>query len=765
MRNLFGKIKRHLGMICLVLGMGVSACYSYIDTLDFQMLNLEDFTVPEELSNHVTEGVFSLKRTTDGEGNFLLSSPQMWLESGEYVIGINYKCNSDGNYCQLYSPGMMDEAGNIGVIYESQKFEIGEGRLYFRPVFSQDVSNLELRIFCENGDMELSEIAVRNTKKLTDPLWFFGFGVLLLLLVSNLMRHWRKTPRYVENLLLMSAFWILVFLTMLPYLNSYLIIGHDLKFHLARINGITEGLRNGVFPVRINPIQSYGYGYASAILYPQVFLYPAALLHLSGMSLMNSYKVLVFLIQIGSIFSSGFSFARVFGSRKAGIMGAFLYVLSINRLGNMYIRGDLGEMLAMIFFPLAFYGIYEIVWGDERKWLWESAAISGIFFSHILSTELVVIVTAVFCVIRAGRFVKEPKRIAALCKAAAVTVMICLWQIVPIITYARENLSVFGKANIYLPDRLLPLSEIFAVFSNSGAKSLGIFLGAGALLYLLVSSYIRSKGNVSHTAERWLRLGRTGLIAALITLAMTLWIFPWQLLCRWIVIDRMIKMLQFPWRLLAVSSFMLCVTCVAAVMLISINWKAYARPLTILICLCSVLGSLYFIEQSSGMEAIRNRADAENINLTDYLYFYSGQSDALLRERGNVITTGGEGLWRIADYKKQGTSLSAELFFQAGHTDSWVEVPLYYYPGYHASINGENALLEQGNDGVIRVLLPDGFEQGRLQVWFDDFPAWKAADGVSALSFCILAGYGFLSGRKKRRAAMGSKGCVRENNM
>lgn len=40
--------------------------------------------------------------------------------------------------------------------------------------------------------------------------------------------------------------------------------GHDLLFHLNRIEGIASGLRNGQFPVRIHSSTLLGYGYARA---------------------------------------------------------------------------------------------------------------------------------------------------------------------------------------------------------------------------------------------------------------------------------------------------------------------------------------------------------------------------------------------------------------------------------------------------------------------------------------------------------------------
>lgn len=752
MGELCKKFKYVIWVVILIFIAGMFAANTYRDNMAVRFLDIQEFDMPDELRGNATDGVFSVRENEYGE-RFVLSSPQMWLKEGVYVIGISYKTTGENNYCQLYSAHTMDEEGNIGVIFDSQELEKGEGRVYFYPTFEQDVSNLEVRVFYEDGDLELSEVAVRNTKRMTDPFWLYGFGILAVVITSGLVWHWKRTSQYPERLVLLLSFWSLVFLGMAPFLNDYLIKGHDIMFHLARINGISTGIRNGDYWVRINPVQSYGYGYASALMYPQLFLYPAALLHLAGMSLMNSYKCLLFFIQIITIESSYYSFGKVFHSKKAGIMGAFLYVLSMNRLSNLYVRGDLGEVLAMMFFPLVFYSMYEIICGNYKKWYWAAAAFSGVFLSHILSTEFVMVTTAVFCLIFIRRFLKEPKRIAAICKAALLAALLCLWQIVPLLTYAGEKLAVFGEPNVYLPDRLTPASEVFKVFFTNGYQSVGAVLGLGILIYVMIAAYVKQQGDLTENSIGWLKLGNAGLITAVVTLVMTLWVFPWDFLCRSALIDRFIKSIQFPWRLLAVTSFMLCVAFLAAMMLVFEKRKSYAFPLTLVVCISSVISSLYFIETASDVNAafIENKADAENIILTDYLYFYEGQSDAALRERGNVITADQDGVWRIIGYEKRGTALNADLSAKAAHNGSWIEVPLYYYPGYHASLDGIEINLEQGTNGVIRVMLPDGFNEGRLSVWFEDFRIWKIADWISLLTLFACVGYMIYFGMRKGR--------------
>ena len=71
---------------------------------------------------------------------------------------------------------------------------------------------------------------------------------------------------------------VIILMASIPLFNNYLIRGHDIYFHLMRIEGLAQGLGAGEFPVRIQPAWYDGYGYAVSVFYSDLFLYPAALL-------------------------------------------------------------------------------------------------------------------------------------------------------------------------------------------------------------------------------------------------------------------------------------------------------------------------------------------------------------------------------------------------------------------------------------------------------------------------------------------------------
>ena len=79
----------------------------------------------------------------------------------------------------------------------------------------------------------------------------------------------------------------------LPVLRDFFVYGHDLAFHLTRIESIKDGLLSGQFPVRVDTAFLNGYGYISSMMYGEALLYIPALLRLCGVSMMASYQAFI----------------------------------------------------------------------------------------------------------------------------------------------------------------------------------------------------------------------------------------------------------------------------------------------------------------------------------------------------------------------------------------------------------------------------------------------------------------------------------------
>lgn len=242
-------------------------------------------------------------------------------------------------------------------------------------------------------------------------------AVLTVLLTLS----WDKTERGRKNrrdamiLVCAAAF------ACMPLLWRGVYDGHDLLFHLNRIEGIASGLRNGQFPVRIHSSTLLGYGYAAPEFYPELFLYfPAALRNL-GVSLSASVRVFEACINLATALACYLCVRSLMRSRRAAVGASVLYTLCIYRLVNLYTRATLGESLAMIFFPIVLLGLYEVLRRDEKRWPLLALGMTGVCMSHLLSTLFCAAFCALAAVLSVKKLFAEKRRILAILLAAGVT--------------------------------------------------------------------------------------------------------------------------------------------------------------------------------------------------------------------------------------------------------------------------------------------------------------------------------------------------------
>ena len=96
------------------------------------------------------------------------------------------------------------------------------------------------------------------------------FGLADLVLYLYLFRRQAAALWIRKNYLVALGFVVLLFLTQLPMTMNYVPKGYDMRFHYYRIYTIAEGLRDGSFPVKIQPEWFNGYGYATGVFYGDV---------------------------------------------------------------------------------------------------------------------------------------------------------------------------------------------------------------------------------------------------------------------------------------------------------------------------------------------------------------------------------------------------------------------------------------------------------------------------------------------------------------
>lgn len=678
---------------------------------------------------------FDLKKSDTNNlvaSNAVSYTPHLTYPKGEYTLNIV------GN-------------GNIKVD-SADGTSLGEGKAGtdFNITLSKDESDI---VISGDAASTLSKVKVSKDGMLYNDLTFLALLMILFMLYIGYLRFLKK-DNVEESAVLLIVFVAAIFASY-PLFWGTVGFGHDLNFHLYRIEGIKDGLLSGQFPVRIHPTHNNGYGYITASLYPELFLYPSAILRIFGISPVMSYNIFLFAVNIATAFIMYYSAKGISKSKFVGIVASIIYTLSTWRVMNLYYRAAVGEALAMVFFPLVIYGLYCLLKGDKKKWWVLALACTGVFQSHIISTVFVALTIFIFVIMSIKDFLKE-QRWFGFVKTGILTLLLNLWYLVPFVKYytgldmaiksVKENTEFFGNA-------IFP-TELFNMFNTTfgysqlipvgirGNMSLSLGVVVSICVVICVSYFIfRKKCELKN--EKYI----FGVVVfGLLLVFMSTTLFPWEILQKNKIINMFCGTIRMPWRFLSLASPLFCI---AAAMIVWVRCKSdLSKKIIIMItCLISFVpfitwGTAYTTQNDPALKKGYAVSISGSVGL-DKEYFILGTAENNLTANKYNASDGCE----VTSHEKNGTNIKFDVS-NAGK-DSWVEVPLLYYPGYSAKDNnGEKLEVIDGNNHVLRVKL--NYDTNQVVIKYSGFWYFKISTMMSIITAIFMLAIWIFNRRSKQ---------------
>ena len=540
----------------------------------------------------------------------------------------------------------------------------------------------------------------------------YTFSAVLIALCVLLLMYWhgKLTGQNLREWVIVGG--AVVFASML-YLCEDVPMGCDTRFHTARLQNLADGIAGGQFPVRCGGFSYNGYGAMTSVFYPDLLLYPFALLLLGGASMSYALSTLIVAVNIATAYVMLLTGRRLLGNREAARCASILYVLSIYRLFDIYDRIALGELLAMAFLPLFLLGLYEVVLGEKRRWPMLALGATLVFRSHMLSTLLCALAAMVVCCVFAKKILRE-HRSSALLLSCFAALLLNINQILPMVMCYLDGVNTtvvqFGFANA-----AQDLLQLLRPDCNIG---LALIFGIAAFICADVPQPERASRRVL-----WLLLFAG---AACTVLASKL--VPWSHIVQ--LTRGMVEILQFPWRflLLAAVCFALCGGDGFARLLRGNGMRASVITLVI-----AVSCAMPYLNSVSGT--------AERFELgfgaKTYMEFPEYQIEGTSAEdtRSRQVMIAGDA--HISDYEKNGVRITCRL--EAKENTS-VMFPIFGFPGYAAEINGERIAWHLGENNRLTVDIPAG-TSGELSIRYAGKALWRIADAVSLLTAVGLAAW------------------------
>lgn len=661
-----------------------------------------------------------------GSGYARQWSPHLTLPKGEYMLSVSgvkstgdeplYLVSSDGTKYAEFS---------------------GTGTSF---TLEHDVTELILSTDDESANVR--SILIKSDGRIFGDVYLLAL-LLMLGLILLVYCKWFMPEDIRESAMIYLALIAIGIFATYPYFASYLQSADDLSFHLARIEGIKDGLLCGQFPVRIDPSSCSGYGYPTGIFYGNLFLYFPAVLRLCGVSAVTAYKTMCLGVNIATALIAYYSIKGISKSRYAGFIGAVIYTLSTWRIICMVSRAAVGESLSMMILPLVILGVYQILYGDKNKWYILAIGFTGLIQTHVINTLIAGLMTA-FIVLCSVRELCQERRWLKLLKAAGLTVLLNMWFIVPFITAytgVDMNLQHSLSAGNFQQGAIIP-AELFNVFNNkfgvSNILSTGIMgdmsLSLGILptlgMLLAVFYIVFAKNHRLKPHKMFVIL----FVFTAAVLYMSTSLFPWDYLRdKFKAIHFFENTLQFPWRFLTIASLILSFL---TALLMGLCNKNLRRAVAAVICVIGVLGVVMFgsgyTEQGS-VYAVKGQSIIDSISLgATGEYLPQGKKSSLYTpEEYNK-----NGSVKIEGYEKNGTNITLAL--SEANSGDYIELPLLYYPGYTAKDNNGGLKVVSGSNGVVRIILNHGSQT--VKVKYSGLISYTFGNIITLLTLmvCIL---------------------------
>ena len=580
---------------------------------------------------------------------------------------------------------------------------------------------------------------------------------LLLLFARGDENAPARRRRYAVPLVLAG----IALLASLPLFSNYLYFGHDLDYHLQRITAMAAELSYGQFPVRLTTDSLNGYGYANPLCYCELFLTLPALLYNAWLPLRTCYQVYIFAVTLATAAIAYHSFGTITASRKLGLLGAGLYTLSCYRMVCIYVRAAVGEYTAIAFLPLILAGLYNIYTTEKPRfaqWAPMAFGMAALVQCHLLSCELIALLLVVFCLLRL-RETLSPARLLAWLKAALLALALSAWYFFPFLISTREiNLMVNGPLIGKIQGQGTYLVQLFSPFgcgyggtadgtSSDMTLTLGLPLAAGFML--VIYCLLRR--------ERWrqqetLRRMQTAFGFAMLTLVLSLRVFPWDGVQNWLgrAAGKMAGMFQYPWRFLSLATVLLCLAVLLAVQLLQEKNVRLAKGAAAALAACALLTvGVVQTQITTGMSE-----QAYNVFLNRQPNAATGVGEYLIDG-----TSGYETIWaqpkpgseelQLLSYEKRGGK--AYLTVENDGDAADISVPIFNYGHYYAvdEATGDAYALGTGENARITLNIPAGYT-GTIVIAYHAPVYWRAFELVSLLALIGSVGWG-VSQRKKKQ--------------
>ncbi len=323
------------------------------------------------------------------------------------------------------------------------------------------------------------------------------------------------------------------------------------------------------FPCRWVPDAGYGYGYPLFNYYSPSVYYLGELIHLLGFQIVDTVNILFVLGFLAAGFFMYFFLESLFDSFSA-LVGAVLYIYIPFRAVEVYVRGSLSEFWALAFFPLILWSISLYLKKPVLKnMLFISISISLLLLTHNLMSMIFAPIIVIWTITEFLLKKTSWKILPGLLLSGIWGVGLASFFVLPV-AFEKQYVHLetllggyFGYQQHFVTIFQLFISNHWGYGSSKLGPNDDLSLSAGQVqIIMAILAFILAVVSFKRKQKLALTVFVIGICEAIVLFLMhEKSSFIWQKI-------PFLAWLQFPWRFLGISSFLLSLLSSAAVFLI-----------------------------------------------------------------------------------------------------------------------------------------------------------------------------------------------------
>jgi len=516
----------------------------------------------------------------------------------------------------------------------------------------------------------------------------------------------------------------IVFLSVKPLIHAGFPPTHDGEYHVIRFYQFDKAIHDGDFYPRWAKDLNNGYGVP---LFNYVYPFPnyaASFFHIFGASFIDAFKLnLIFATLIGVIFF--YLWTKLYFDSSAAVTAAVFYCFTPYRFVDIYVRGSVGEVWALAWFPAFLWAITILIKNKKTNYvIW-----SGIFFAlTIFSHNILGLMFAGF-----GFFY----------------VLFCIW-----IFKARKRLAYLTFFSFILG---LCLSAVFwlpALIETRFVQNLQIYNvneHFAEIYQLIIPSWGTGFSEQALGNQMSLQIGIANLIAVflgLILLIRTRYIFfiAWFIIVVFLILGiskpiwhaiPILNYFQFPWRFL--SLIMVLSAFITGAVIDKITRKKLKLIVSSIFIFLSVILSISYTYPAY----YHNRNDSHYLNRDNFIHGTNSPGDLFntvwinkkpsIKEK-RVEIAKGKGEINVIDSKTSNLKFTIK-----NDTEVEVLVNIAYFPGWELKIDEKKTMLKKTNQGAMSFSVSKG--KHSVEIQFGDTIIRRIGAAISLLSIILCIGF------------------------